>query len=104
MHWHAHLVGKAACTKAAEYPKEMCTELLKVVAVIKKGREWCQLGGMEREDMCEEDTTGEGIIDDGYHDFIDQGLVKCVIGEHLETAQGGTACAEGPGYMRCIED
>ena len=28
-HRHAHLVGKTACTKAAEYPKDMCEEVLK---------------------------------------------------------------------------
>ena len=39
MHRHAHLVGKTACTKAAVYPEEMCTEVLKAVAVIKKGIE-----------------------------------------------------------------
>ena len=36
-HRHAQLVGKTACAKAAEYPRELCEEVLKAVAVIKKG-------------------------------------------------------------------
>ena len=35
-HRHAHLVGKTACTKAAQYPKDMCEVVLKAVAVIRK--------------------------------------------------------------------
>ena len=34
-HRHAHLVGKTACTKAAQYPEEMCMAVLKAVAVKK---------------------------------------------------------------------
>ncbi len=50
-HRHAHLVGKTACTKAAQYPKDMCEAFLKAVAVIKKSVEETHLMGVEREDM-----------------------------------------------------
>jgi len=35
-HRHAHLVGKSACSRAAQYPRAMCDAILKAVDVIKK--------------------------------------------------------------------
>ena len=61
-------MGKAACTKAAEYPKEMCAEVLKAVAVIKTGIEETHLYGVDREDMCEDDSMEE-VMDEGYNEF-----------------------------------
>ena len=58
-HRHAHLVGKSACTRAAQYPKEMCEAVLKAVAVIKKSVEEAHLMGVEREDICEGDVMWE---------------------------------------------
>ena len=60
----AHLVGKTACTKAAQYPKEMCEAVLKAVAVIKQSMEESHLMGVEREDMCEDDVMFEEMAGD----------------------------------------
>ena len=54
-HRHAHLVGKTACTKAAQHPKGMCEAVLKAVAVISKSLDESLLMGVDREDMCEDD-------------------------------------------------
>ena len=67
-HRHAQLVGKTACTKAAEYPQDMCAEVLKAVAVIKKGLEESHLYGVDREDMCEDDPLEE-VMEEGGNEF-----------------------------------
>ena len=73
-HRHVHLVGKAACTRAAQYPKDMCQEVLKAVAVIKKNKDELQVLCVEREDMCEEDNYGEDVAGDEYRDYYYEGL------------------------------
>ena len=35
---HAQLVGKNACSRAAQYPHDMCNAILKAIDVIKKSR------------------------------------------------------------------
>ena len=55
-HRHAHLVGKIACTKAAQRPEGMCTAVLKAVAVIRKSWEENQIMNVDRDDMCEDDV------------------------------------------------
>ena len=47
-HRHAHVVGKDACTKVAQNPRELCDEVLKAIAVIKKDLEETQVLGIER--------------------------------------------------------
>jgi hypothetical protein len=37
-HRHAQLVGKSACSRAAQYPHEMCNAILKAIDVIKESR------------------------------------------------------------------
>jgi hypothetical protein len=37
-HRHAHLVGKSACSRAAQYLHDMCKAILKATDVIKKSR------------------------------------------------------------------
>ena len=37
-HRHAQLVGKSACSRAAQYPRDMCNAILKEIDVIKKSR------------------------------------------------------------------
>ena len=58
-HRHAHLVGKTACAKAAQYPRGMCEAALKAVAVIKSSEEETHLMSVDREDMCEDDAMWE---------------------------------------------
>ena len=99
-HRHAHLVGKASCTRAAQYPQEVCEEVLKAVAVIKKSIEETQLLGVERDDMCEGHTDGEGIGDEGFLDYYYEGLRDSVTGEDLEAAQVRAGCDEELDYMR----
>ncbi len=102
MHRHAHLVGKTACTKAAVYPEEMCTEVLKAVAVIKKGIEETQLYGVDREDMCEDDNMEE-VTGEGYNDFYYEGIVDSVTGEGLEPTQVKAGCDEALKYMKSMK-
>lgn len=79
-HRHAHLVGKTACTKAAQHPKEMCEVVPNAVVVIKKDMEETQILGVEREDMCEDDTVGEEMVGEGYQDVFYDGLRDSVSG------------------------
>ena len=102
-HWHAHLVGKAVFTKAAQCPQELCEEVLKAVAVIKKTIEllyYYQLLGVERDDMCEDHTIEEGIIDEGFRDFYYEGIRDSVSGEDLEPSQVRVGCDEELDFMR----
>ena len=93
-HRHAHLVGKTACTKAAQYPREMCEAVLKAVAVIKKSVEETQLMSVEREDMCENDDPVEQYFASSAQDYFYEGLRDNTIGEELDACQVRTGCDE----------
>ena len=97
-------MGKTACTKAAEYPKEMCTEVLKAVAVIKKGIEETQLYGVDREDMCEDDEVTEQAFEAAVpwcgQDYFYEGLRDSSTGEELDASKVRAGCDEELEYMK----
>ena len=53
---HAQLVGKSACSRAAQYPHEMCRAILIATEVIKKGNEEL----VSYLTHCEETQEGSG--------------------------------------------
>ena len=77
----------------------MCDEVLKAVAVNKKGLEESHLYGVDREDMCEDDPLEE-VMDEGCNEFYYEGIVDSATGERLDTAQVKGGCDEELKYMR----
>ena len=94
------LGGKTACTKAAQYPGEMCEAVFKAVAVIKKSMEKTQLMSVEREDMCEDDDSTEQAFAASAQDYFYEGLRDSTTGEELDASQVHTGCNEEFEYMR----
>ena len=94
-------MGKAACTRAAQYPRELCDEVLKAIAVIKKDREETQVLGIDRDDMCEHHTDDEDWIhDEDVKDFFYEGMRDSATGEDLDSSQVRAGCVEELDFMR----